>query len=205
MTSTAGGRPRSRLGLERAASTRIAGVGEPGATAGWRERRAGDFAAPAEAGRACGPAFARVTSHPARGRAGAPRRPRCPPGLARAYTANQITRYNALRQKAEAAAGKVPGPSPRKILAYGDATFTAAVGLRMQGPHAMLVDTDDAAADDIAALFLFAPWIAIAGGTNEILRNLLAEKNARPPAGARPRTRRATFDATHPGRDQAES
>ena len=34
------------LGLERAASTRIAGVGEPGAKAGWRERRAGDFAHP---------------------------------------------------------------------------------------------------------------------------------------------------------------
>jgi alkylation response protein AidB-like acyl-CoA dehydrogenase len=192
------------LGLERAASTRIAGVGEPGSAAGWRERRAGDFVHPRSAG-----------EPPARRSRGSRLIPLAADrgclddlgvrqDLARAYTANQITRYNALRQKAEAAAGKVPGPSPRKILAYGDATFTANVGLRMQGPHATLIDTDDAAADDITALFLFAPSIAIAGGTNEILRNLLAEKTLGLPREPDPE-RDAPFDATHPGPDQAES
>jgi alkylation response protein AidB-like acyl-CoA dehydrogenase len=192
------------LGLERAASTRIAGVGEPGAAAGWRERRAGDFARPTSAGepparRSRGSRLIPLATE--RGRlddAGVRQ------DLARAYTANQITRYNALRQKAEAAAGKVPGPSPRKILAYEDATFTANAGLRMQGPHATLVDTGDAGADDITELFLFTPSIAIAGGTNEILRNLLAEKTLGLPREPDPE-RDTPFDATRAGRDQAES
>ena len=108
-----------------------------------------------------------------------------------------------MRQKADAAAGKVPGPSPRKIFAYDDATFTANVGLRILGPDGMLVDRDDAAADDISDLFLFTPSIAIAGGTNEILRNLLAEKTLGLPREPDPE-RGEPFDTTHAGRDQRE-
>jgi hypothetical protein len=72
----------------------------------------------------------------------------------------------------------------------------------MQGPDATLVDTGDPAADDITELFLFTPSIAIAGGTNEILRNLLAERTLGLPREPDPE-RDAPFDATHAGRDQS--
>ena len=78
------------------------------------------------------------------------------------------------------------------------------VGHGLLGPHATLVDSEDTAVADITELFLFAPSIAIAGGTNEILRNLLAEKTLGLPREPDPE-RDAPFDATQAGRDRAES
>jgi alkylation response protein AidB-like acyl-CoA dehydrogenase len=163
------------LGLERAASARIAGVGEPGARAGWLGRRAGDFVQRPGASPVRAPSRGSrlLPLAAARGRADDPL---VRQELARAYIANQLSRHDALRQRAEAAAGKVPGPSPRKIKAYDAATHTANEGLAILGADGMLAARGDAAADDITDLFLFAPSIAIAGGTNEILRNVVAEK-----------------------------
>jgi alkylation response protein AidB-like acyl-CoA dehydrogenase len=190
------------LGLERAASARIAGVGEPGGKAGWTGRRAGDYATSTR------------TAEPRTGAGGSRlialarehRRtddPHVRQDLARAFIANQITRLNALRAKAEAAAGKVPGPSTRKIAAYDAATHTAAAGLRILGADGMLAQRGDAAADGITDLFLFAPSIAIAGGTNEILRNVIAEKSLGLPREPDPE-RNAAFDTTDAGRADRE-
>jgi alkylation response protein AidB-like acyl-CoA dehydrogenase len=49
------------------------------------------------------------------------------------------------------------------------------LGLETQGPHGMLAD-EHAASDQFHHFFLSSPSISIAGGTDEIQRNHLAER-----------------------------
>jgi alkylation response protein AidB-like acyl-CoA dehydrogenase len=95
--------------------------------------------------------------------------------LAQLYIMNQIRRFNALRLKA----GGVARPqiaSGQKIIELDIAQFAGDLGCRLLGPAAMLAGDDAPAAGVVEHMLLTSPMIGIAGGTNNIVRNVLAER-----------------------------
>jgi alkylation response protein AidB-like acyl-CoA dehydrogenase len=72
----------------------------------------------------------------------------------------------------------VPGPegSLGKLAAARVLTRTAELALRILGPDAMLDGTDAPAGGAWHHLFLAAPAVHIAGGTDEVQRNIISEQ-----------------------------
>jgi acyl-CoA dehydrogenase len=74
--------------------------------------------------------------------------------------------------------GKAPGPegSVAKLVATALARRAAALGAELAGPAAQAWSPTDPAGDHWAAVMLMAPGLSIAGGTDEIMRNIIGER-----------------------------
>jgi alkylation response protein AidB-like acyl-CoA dehydrogenase len=98
--------------------------------------------------------------------------------VARLYSFMQTARYSSLRSAAAAAAGRLPGPevslgklsSVRLMRAYRD------VALRLLGPGGQLAGADAPYSGRFTNIALSVPGMSIAGGTDEIQRNIVGER-----------------------------
>ena len=98
--------------------------------------------------------------------------------IASLYTLMEISRYTGLRSKAAAARGDAPGPeqSTGKLMMSVMMRQMRDFMLRLEGPSGMLMG-DDAPLGGMAQwMALFSPAISIAGGTDEIQRNIIGER-----------------------------
>ena len=98
--------------------------------------------------------------------------------LARLYAWTEIARYTGLRAAAAAASGRLPGPevslgklaSVRLMRAYRE------LSLAMLGPSGQLLGPDAPHGGMFAQIALSVPGMSIAGGTDEIQRNIVGER-----------------------------
>ncbi len=120
-------------------------------------------------------------------------------GLAAAHTRGKVMGYLGLRVRTAAAQGRPPGPeaSVLKVLAAWNMKHNAELALAIQGPAGMLADHDAPEAGRWQQHALSAPSIRIAGGSDEIQRNVMGERVL----GLPPETR---LDKDVPFRDLAE-
>lgn len=90
----------------------------------------------------------------------------------------EIARYTSLRAQAAAARGMRPGPevSTGKLMASNIVRLIRDVGLRIEGAHGMLVGADAPMGGMIQALALFSPAVSIAGGSDQVQRNIIGER-----------------------------
>jgi alkylation response protein AidB-like acyl-CoA dehydrogenase len=98
--------------------------------------------------------------------------------VARLYTLLEIARFSGLRAKAAAARGERPGPevSTGKLVASQIVRRVRDTGLRMAGAHGMLAGDDAPLGGMLHMLALFSPAVSIAGGTDEVQRNIIGER-----------------------------
>jgi alkylation response protein AidB-like acyl-CoA dehydrogenase len=96
----------------------------------------------------------------------------------RAYTLLEIARFTGLRVQAAAAAGRGPGAevSTGKLLASELVRLLRDVGLEALGADAMLAGEDAPLGGMLQQLALFSPAISIAGGSDQIQRNIIGER-----------------------------
>lgn len=97
---------------------------------------------------------------------------------ARVYTLLEIARFTGLRAQAAAARGDKPGPeaSIGKLLASLIICQLRDVALRMAGPAGVLSGKDAPLGGVLEFLALVSPAISIGGGTDEVQRNIVAER-----------------------------
>ncbi len=109
--------------------------------------------------------------------------------LARWYIQAAGVRYTRFRVITKLAQGELPGleSSITKLVVANKLQEIAAHGIDLQGPEGIITDPDAA---PFNALFqqgwLWAPGVRIAGGTDEILRNIIAERILGLPPEPRP-------------------
>jgi alkylation response protein AidB-like acyl-CoA dehydrogenase len=108
--------------------------------------------------------------------------------VARLYTLIEIARYTGLRAQAAAARGERPGPevSTGKLVASNIVRTLRDAGLRMEGAHGMLLGADAPMGGMLQFLALFSPAVSIAGGTDEVQRNIIGERVLGLPGEPRP-------------------
>jgi len=94
------------------------------------------------------------------------------------YTLMEIARFTSLRAQAAAAAGKAPGPevSTGKLAASNIVRALRDTGLAIEGPAGMLMGKDAPLGGMLQFLALFSPAISIAGGTDQVQRNIIGER-----------------------------
>ena len=108
--------------------------------------------------------------------------------FARVHTLVEIARYTGLRAKAAAERGHRSGPeaSTGKLAASHLMRTIRDAMLRLEGPAGTLVG-DDAPLNGMAQwMALFSPAISIAGGTDEVQRNIIGERVLGLPPEPRP-------------------
>ena len=90
----------------------------------------------------------------------------------------QIQRYHGFRMQTAISKGVAPGPetSVMKLFAAEYLRRLGNTSLALLGPEGALLDHSSAAGQDWQQRFLFAPAIRIAGGSNEVQRNIMAER-----------------------------
>ncbi len=73
---------------------------------------------------------------------------------------------------------KPPGPegSAAKLVATDLARCAASLAVQIAGPSAQAWSVDDPAGDHWDAVLLMTPGLSIAGGTDEIVRNIIGER-----------------------------
>jgi alkylation response protein AidB-like acyl-CoA dehydrogenase len=104
--------------------------------------------------------------------------PRLRQRVAHYYSLIRVGELNRQRTKAAADAGKSPGPaSSTTKLARSVATrLNRDLGPEILGAHAMLVGPDAPLGGAVAASTVQAPSTSIAGGTDEVQRNIIGER-----------------------------
>jgi alkylation response protein AidB-like acyl-CoA dehydrogenase len=120
-------------------------------------------------------------------RLGATADPRVRQGLAAAYSRAKITSYLSMRVRTAVDQGRTPGPeaSVMKLFAAWNLKRNTELAMAVQGAAALL-DGDDAI--DLGrwqTQFLSAPSIRIAGGSDQIQRNVMGERTLGLPAEPR--------------------
>jgi alkylation response protein AidB-like acyl-CoA dehydrogenase len=98
--------------------------------------------------------------------------------VARAYTLNQLLSWNGLRAKASAKAGKGLGPeaSLGKLMMSHVTRQNRETALTIVAGDAMLAGSDGPLGGSIATQVLFTPAPSIYGGSDQIQRNIIAER-----------------------------
>ncbi|MCU1395543.1 MAG: putative acyl-CoA dehydrogenase [Ilumatobacteraceae bacterium] len=98
--------------------------------------------------------------------------------LARYYIRSEVYRLTNLRARAGLAAGKPQGPeaSIAKIALSGLARASRDLGLRIVGAGGMLVGPDSPTSGRVQYAALSTPGVSLGGGTDEIQRNVIAER-----------------------------
>ena len=109
---------------------------------------------------------------------GAHRDPTVRQGLAASWSRAEIMRYLGYRSRTRASQGLPPGPevSVRKVFAAWNLKGNGELALAVQGAAGMLLDGDAPAGGRWQQSFLGAPSIRIAGGSDEIQRNVMGER-----------------------------
>jgi alkylation response protein AidB-like acyl-CoA dehydrogenase len=163
----------------------MAGFPEPGPRGGMLGRRAGDAALDRP------PETTRVVSFPdvaaLAKKKGRSDDPILRQKLARLHTYTELGRWNALRGKAEAARGGGVGvTSTGKLAQTRIMKLAAEIGVDILGADGGLIGPDGHAGGQFSEAFLFAPASSIYGGTDEIQRNIVAERALGLPRDPRP-------------------
>jgi alkylation response protein AidB-like acyl-CoA dehydrogenase len=165
----------SEVFLDRAPLVDADRIGEPGA--GWRVART----ALANERGALGTVSAGTSVSSRRLAALARRRGRADEPVVRervaaAHVASEVARLTRARARAQAEAGRTPGPEGSGAKLAASATFKALTeaGIGVLGPGG--VAGADPTADEWRTLFLTAPSVSIRGGTDEIQRNIVGER-----------------------------
>ena len=98
--------------------------------------------------------------------------------LADFYVRETILRYVGMRIREALKAGRAPGPegSIAKLSSAQLAVRAGDIATRIAGAAAVAWGPDDRDGDQVARGFLAAPAIGIAGGTNEVQRNIIGER-----------------------------
>ena len=185
-----------RAGLGSGGGSEAGGAALPGSVAGHLERRAGEFVSSDRRPRRPGGksttsmvSSAKLLIDLAKGN-GASADPGIRQDLVRLHTLGELGRYNSLRMKAARRAGRdVPGMANLSKLSMSDIMrLSRDLGLRIVGAAGMLhayADEDRAAIDEatgnpfLAAVTGSALWAQgppIYGGTDQIQRNIIAER-----------------------------
>lgn len=96
----------------------------------------------------------------------------------RVYVLMEIARFTRMRVQAAKAAGRGPGPevSTGKLLASDVVRQLRDVGLEALGPNGQLMGEDTPLGGVSQQLALFSPAISIAGGSDQIQRNIIGER-----------------------------
>ncbi|WP_426571957.1 acyl-CoA dehydrogenase family protein [Aquihabitans sp. McL0605] len=100
----------------------------------------------------------------------------------------QIQRFHGYRLQTALSKGVPPGPetSVMKLFAAEYLRRLGNTSLEVLGPEGQLLDDHAPAGTEWQARFLFAPAIRIAGGSNEVQRNIMAERVLGLPGEPRP-------------------
>ncbi|MDH3753860.1 MAG: acyl-CoA dehydrogenase family protein [Acidimicrobiia bacterium] len=98
--------------------------------------------------------------------------------LADLYIRERLLTFIGMRIRAAADAGRAPGPegSIAKLATAALAKDTTELILEVIGAGATAWPADDDSAETFVMAFLSAPAMAIAGGTNEVQRNIIGER-----------------------------
>jgi alkylation response protein AidB-like acyl-CoA dehydrogenase len=98
--------------------------------------------------------------------------------LVAAVSLDRLARWTAARASAANAAGRPPGPegSLAKLASVRIARAAAAVHAQLSGADGMLTGPQSPADGVIAEVLVSVPAISIAGGTDEIQKNIVAER-----------------------------
>ena len=126
--------------------------------------------------------------------------PRVRQALAAAYTRSKVMGYLGMQVRTAASKGQPPGPgaSVLKVMAAWNMKQNAELALAIQGPAGMLAAASAPEGGQWQQHFLSAPSIRIAGGSDEIQRNIMGERVL----GLPPEVR---LDKTVPFRDVPKS
>ncbi len=90
----------------------------------------------------------------------------------------QIQRYHGFRLQTALSKGVPPGPETSVMKSFA-AEYLRRLGntsLQLLGPEGQLLEEDAPASTDWQQRFLYAPAIRIAGGSNEVQRNIMGER-----------------------------
>jgi alkylation response protein AidB-like acyl-CoA dehydrogenase len=98
--------------------------------------------------------------------------------LMRIYSLRMIMRWSGQRAKAAARAGQQPGPEVSTLKLAGSqlGRMIRDLGLQVAGPHGTLSGVDAPTGGAFQTYSLFTPALSIAGGSDEVQRNIIGER-----------------------------
>jgi alkylation response protein AidB-like acyl-CoA dehydrogenase len=155
-------RPRFRDTSGRTVAQAVAEADEYFATYSWYPQRAGRADLVAEAARAAGRAHDPIVRQ----------------HIAAVHTLQRLNQWTAGRAAASRVLGRAPGPegSLAKLAASNLARAAATAHSRIADAQGMLTGTGSPFEGVVAEVLISVPAVSIAGGTDEIQRNIIGER-----------------------------